>query len=297
MRLLNLQKTLLFLTCICTYSIFYAQNYGVLPFTGATFKEEGIKFKDIEITLEDNTWISNKLPIDKSFEIKMKNPVGFEVINGMCFPGISILVCSKNGDTLGYAPNIYGDYNEGLEFEYLKSLTVKLGYNEQSKVGDTLSVNVVFFDSKGTRKTSVDMTNIIVNPILPLNTTNSTYSSKSYTGYRVNSTVEAKHIETNDTIIKGEKYQFFSINHVIMSPVVMDKMKSIFTVYDSNCNVIDPKSIGAEIILSKDFDTDNYVYKLIYLVKKNPAIKGQFYWSHKHEFLKANDAIEVFNVF
>jgi hypothetical protein len=91
----QLQKILLFILFISCQTFSFCQSEGFdlmdqmisrnihyLPLVGGKYEENGIKFKEIEIYLVDNIWVSNKLPINKTFEVIMREPEGFVLENG-----------------------------------------------------------------------------------------------------------------------------------------------------------------------------------------------------------------------
>lgn len=175
-------KKLTYLFCIIS-SMATAQQRGIIPFTGATYYSSGISFKEFEIELDEKTWISNRLPINKQFSIKLIDPIGFHQENEDVYPGVEVLILNPKGDTLGFSPNIFGDDTEPMNASMLKNLSLLLTYNEMSKVGDTVRIIGKFYDKKSPNFVRIDFPMIIVAEELPLQNTNSVYGASSYEGY------------------------------------------------------------------------------------------------------------------
>lgn len=102
--------------------------------------------------------------------------------SGEIFPGISILFKKQNGDTLGYAANIFGEDFAGMEPEYTNNLSVTLGFNRQVNPGDTVWTKIIFFDTKSSRQLQLDGTIVIQEDDAPLDQTDNTYRYWSFEG-------------------------------------------------------------------------------------------------------------------
>jgi hypothetical protein len=156
-----------------TISIFFALNItaqtnGILPFTGIKYFREGVWSKEIEVTANGNTMVSNKIPVNTDFDIKLLEPRGFfPDAAGKYYPGIKVLLLKSNKkDTLGYSPNIFSK-NESLGFTNasFKSLTVTLGFHNKLTVGDTIYQYITFFDTKSKNKLLIEFPVIIADSL------------------------------------------------------------------------------------------------------------------------------------
>ena len=67
--------TLLFSLMLTACS--FAQNNGVLPFTGIQYFNEGIWAKYVEVSMDGNKLTGNRIPANKEFIIKLQLPTGF----------------------------------------------------------------------------------------------------------------------------------------------------------------------------------------------------------------------------
>ena len=276
---------------------FFSQNYSYIPFVGGKYIEEGITFDDLEFNIDDNTWVSNKIPIGKKFEIRVENPKGYLVENGLCYPGISVLIKNSKNDTLANVPNLYKENSDGLEYLYLNNLKVNLGFNETSKVGDTLQVNVTFFDSKSENKTAFELNVIITDPKHPLNKSTSLFSRKSYTGYKVNSSVEFEGVKSTDSIVANDTLLVMRVKDIRVNNLNFNKMKSSLTIYDSHLNTIDPNKATGGISLQKEFNSTNDKLDIVFTINKFTAQTNEKFWMYRFENLETNEVIEVFNKF
>lgn len=157
---------------------------GILPFTGLRYVENGIHSKEISVNLEGEVWTGNRLPINTTFVIALEDPRGFTSIDGTYYPDIEILLTRPNGDTLAYAPGVYGE-GFGFSEASLKKLSLDLGFNESMKTGDTCNVKARFFDLKGTNEVTCYLQVILVSDQLPLETTQMTYGISASNQYNV----------------------------------------------------------------------------------------------------------------
>ena len=306
----HLQNISLFILCISCQTFSFCQSEGFdlvdqmiekniyyLPFVGGKYEENGIKFKEIEVFLIDNIWVSNKLPINKTFEVIMREPEGFVLENGVCHPGISLIIKNTKNDTLANVPNVYEGKTEGFEIEYLKSLTMSLGYNEKSKVGDTLSLEICFFDTKSENKTKIDFSTVIVDPKLPLNNPLSTFSYKSYTGYKVASSIYIKDVKNKDTVINNEEFEILTLNDLDVTEENLVKLKTCLTVFDKKLNIIDPNKISVSLNVEKRVNKETGACNLIFTSKRKKRTDIERFWMYRLENLETNEVIEVFNKF
>lgn len=188
---MRVRSSLSFLILILLAPLFsFAQDWGVLPFTGIRYFNEGLKASKIELTLDDLTWTSNRIPVDKDFKLVLKEPTGFKKdAEGQAFPGLEVLILSATRDTVGYAPNLYEEgVGIGMNELALKSLKLTLGFPPPAKAGDRYTVYMNFFDQKGTGKLRMIFPVEIVSSSAPLDNSASISSIQSYTGYQAMAT-------------------------------------------------------------------------------------------------------------
>lgn len=179
---------------LLTLSLFFfspffslAQEFGVLPFTGIRYFKEGLNATRIEVSLDGQTWTSNRLPIKTEFKIELKEPTGFKKdAEGRAYPGLEVLILGEKKDTLGYAPNMFGNQaGIGMDEFSLKSLKLNLGFNEKTKAGDRCTLYITFFDLKSTGKLRMIFPVQIVESGLPLDQTSVTQAAQSFKGFEV----------------------------------------------------------------------------------------------------------------
>lgn len=223
-----------------------AQQYGLLPFTGATYKAEGIWAKKINIELDGKTWTSNKLPIRTELKIILDKPTGFlKDKNGRYHPGLELLIQNTNKDTIGYAANMMNDPgNTGLNEFQFENLKFTLGFNEKSKPGDTAVLSIRFFDQKSKHHLKFTLPVIIVANELPLENTASTYIVKSDTGLEGMATgIEMKQLQSYWDSIYYPKSLYYNLRAVALENITAKEINegSFFTwIIDKNGNEIKP---------------------------------------------------------
>lgn len=183
-HLRTMKKQLLILAVLLGSQLALTQEITILPFQGIKVTSHGISFESISATLEDETWTSNVLPRNTSFRMVMKKPVGFTIYqDSNVHPGISVLLTTLKGDTLGYSGNLFGDDFEGIPADYFSSLSVKLGFSDDVLPGDTILSKIVYFDKLSDKSVSLDGQFIIAKDNTPLDQTNSTYGYQSSDGF------------------------------------------------------------------------------------------------------------------
>ncbi|MES2555431.1 MAG: hypothetical protein V4604_04725 [Bacteroidota bacterium] len=222
---------------LATTLIAHAQ-LGVLPFTGMRYTEAGIHAEEIHVDLAEETWTSNRLPINTEFEIQLEDPTGFQLVEGLYHPGIEVLITSLKGDTLGFAENIFGEKSlEGFLDSELSKLSLTLAFNEQSKAGDSCLLRARFFDLKSERSLTCWLDLVITDSETPLETTNSTFGMNSSSGY--NGMASGAEISSMSMQYDNETHHRFDFTNYFIDPIVgisLDewlKGKFTFQTYDT----------------------------------------------------------------
>lgn len=217
--------------------IIHAQ-LGVLPFTGMRYTEAGIHAEKINVELDEATWTSNRLPINTEFEIQLEDPTGFQQVEELYYPGIEVLITNPKGDTLGYAPNIFGEKSvEGFMDAELSKLSLTLSFNEQSKPGDSCLLRARFFDTKSDHSFTCWLDLLITDSEAPLENTNSTYGMNSFRGY--SGMASGAEISSMSMQYDNEAHHRLNYTNYFIDPIVgvtLDEwMKGEFTFmsYDS----------------------------------------------------------------
>jgi hypothetical protein len=175
---------ILYIIGLFVHTTIHAQeNVRIIPFQGIKMTQNGIGCKSVDITLEGVKWVSNQLPRNKQFKIKVDKPTGFTIEDENVFPGISILFTTTKHDTLGYAENLFGDDSEGMYSEFLSNLSVNLSFNEDVLPGDTVLGEITFFDQKSEKYLRLDCRFIITGDDAELDQSRSTSGYSSFEGF------------------------------------------------------------------------------------------------------------------
>lgn len=128
------------------------------PFTGTVFISKGLSYESFElVTEEGNSYITGmNIGRGESFTLKLVNPSQFCVDGeGQVFAGTGFVLYDNSGNELGRQEDIY-ESNEGLPAEYLKSLSVTLGFNEL-EINKEYLIKIRFFDKRGKGEVIVEM--------------------------------------------------------------------------------------------------------------------------------------------
>lgn len=229
---------LLATVCVFASTLIAHAQLGVLPFTGMRYTEAGIHAEKINVELDEATWTSNRLPINTEFEIQLEDPTGFLQVEELYYPGIEVLITNLKGDTLGYAPNIFGEKSvEGFMDAELSKLSLTLAFNEQSKPGDSCLLRARFFDTKSDHSLTCWLDFVITDSEAPLENTNSTYGMSSFRGY--NGMASGAEISSMSMQYDNETHHLLDYTNYFIDPIIgvtLDEwMKGRFTFmsYDS----------------------------------------------------------------
>ncbi|MES2588376.1 MAG: hypothetical protein V4622_05295 [Bacteroidota bacterium] len=304
-------KKIIFLSVFIPF-LGFSQEKGVRLFTGASYFQSGIGFEDIEFELNEDTWTSNRLPINTDFEIKLIKPRGFVVTDGNCFPGVSILILKPNKDTLGYSPNIFGNNQEGMDYSMLSNLSLSLRFNEQAKVGDTLNLKTSFFDTKGKNETKIEMNVVIVDSKLPLENTKSVYSSSSTNSYETKSTFEIGEVKLKNDTIQTAFYKTLALERMDLDIKSLKAGHEYIRLFDQNKNEITNKdiieSLQIEIKKSEEFSVVEPIEGVdresitksnlkIFIPASTKNTSKKYYLYYRWESLDKSKVFEIMNPF
>lgn len=284
---------ILFTLFICGQLV--AQNRGLLPYTGAIFEKSGISFEEIELDVEDQKWISNILPIGKELKINVKTPKGFMIQEELCYPGISIFISRANGDTIGYAPNIF-EGNEGLDASMLSNLSFTFSLKDSVKVNEKCKLEAKFFDTKSSNYLLIKLNFILgeshISQSSPFN-----YSFSSTQGYKVNTNLEISEVKFKDTLINNELYQEFELNGIAISKEDLEQLKQKITLFSADFQSVDPLKLKPEIKIEKKTNPLEKKCDVIIYVFKNKTLTSGYQWDLKLENTKKQQIIEILNTF
>ena len=231
----------------------FSQTKSVALLTGAKITNYGLSFKDIEFELDEDTWISNRLPLNKEFKIIMNKPssLGFKVENGNCYPGIALLLLKPNRDTIANIPNYY-TFSDGLDASMMTKLSVTLNFTDPFKTGDSLVLVTTFYDTKGENKTLIEFPMIFVDSLLPLENTKSLYAGSSTYSYEYYSCFEIGDIHYLSDTLNSRVKKSVLVEGINMDLVEFRSGKETIRLYDSKMNeVFDEnliKSLGIETL-------------------------------------------------
>ena len=231
----------------------FSQTKSVALLTGAKITNYGLSFKDIEFELDEDTWISNRLPLNKEFKIIMNKPssLSFNAENGNCYPGIALLLLKPNRDTIANIPNYY-TFSDGLDASMMTKLSVTLNFTDPFKTGDSLVLVTTFYDTKGENKTLIEFPMIFVDSLLPLENTKSLYAGSSTYSYEYYSCFEIGDIHYLSDTLNSRVKKSVLVEGINMDLVEFRSGKETIRLYDSKMNeVFDEnliKSLGIETL-------------------------------------------------
>ena len=144
-----MKHILILLVVVFAVNHIAAQTKSIQPFTGARIIEDGIKYDELEIKINDDLLLTPDIPQNEELNISITNPWSFIADNaGNVYPGVGLKIADNTGKIIASVDNMYADNKEGMNKEYLKSLSLSLTLDERMKVNDSLTIYARFFDLK-----------------------------------------------------------------------------------------------------------------------------------------------------
>ncbi len=293
--------SILFVSFLTTHLT--AQKNGILHLTGIKYFRDGVWGKNIEVNVNDNLLISNKVPHNTDFDIKLIEPTGFVPdAKGKFYPGIKILLLNAKKDTIAFSPNIFGSKGFGFEEGTFKSLTATLGYTQKVNDGDTIYQFITFFDTRSKNKLSIEFPVLISFKPDSLLTTTYTSTASGTKGYKAAATngIQLNTIEAYLDSIYFPTSLYYSLRSAKMLGITLDEAKvGNFNawIYDENMNeVILPKKAQHYFALLKNGSDEINVLVQIPLNptdKNNNKYTARYRWESK-DGLKVIDVVNKF---
>jgi hypothetical protein len=241
-----MKKLFSFLVACCAISITYAQKKDIQPLTGAKILQSGIRYKDLEIKVNDKFLLTPDIPIGGELKIKITEPWSFEQDKeGNVYPGVGFTIKTIKGNTVASVKNIYGDKQEGINQNYLKSLSLSITLDDKMKVGDSIIIVAKFYDTKNEDSLLITLPCKVVakGKGQMLDGWGSFSSTYGATGMYANCTVEDfKMIKTPSTKTIAETVDTIKLNIKELGKFIEKNgkynIKTNFLLYDENFKVI-----------------------------------------------------------
>lgn len=295
-------RVLLLLTIFS--NVGFAQENGILPYTGIKYFKQGIWAKNIDVKLDGKTWTSNRLPIETEFIIKLEKPTGFSKDKeGRFFPVLELLIKGKNNDTLGYARNMFANSDGiGMDEYSFSNLTLTLGFNKKVSPGDDCIIYMNYADRNSVNKLQLVFPVKIVSPREPLDNTNMVYTSTSYTGYNTASAgVALRHPQTYLDSFKYPSFLYHSIRLAELNGLTTAEVNAgnyTIWLFDENMKEILPFKTGTHYVAKTKKDVDDMVNILI-RVPLDPSNKNNKNYTvrYRWENNETKKIIDVVNRF
>ena len=106
-----------------------AQNFGILPLTGMRYFKEGIWAQSIDIKVDGQQLLSNRLPLNKEIELALPLPTGFMVAkdkNKTSYAAAEFILTNSKGDIILRNPNLLlNNETTGFAAKLFKTLSMK----------------------------------------------------------------------------------------------------------------------------------------------------------------------------
>lgn len=243
----------------CAYA--QTKHQGVLPFTGLQYVENGIYPKKIEVELEESKWISNQLPTEATFEVKLIEPRGFSIDTASNYhPNIRLTILDEKGDTVGHTDTFMGDGVLFPSFDF-NNLSMSLAFKKGTPLGN-YTIFASFYDELFPASFDIELNVELVDAPYTNFVTNWHHSYTSDRGYRVE-TIEAELAGiscSRDTILYNNTVAVTMEIFEIKLPISeMKKGTSSLIIYDEHLNIVPLESLKYAPSVKLDYmPTANY---------------------------------------
>jgi hypothetical protein len=280
-----------------------AQKNGILPLHGIKYFREGVWAKKIEVLVNDKTLLSNAVPHNIDFDVKLVEPIGFVAdAAGKFYPGIKVLLLNAKKDTLGYSPNIFGNKSTPFEKMRFKSLSATLGYTQKANEGDTVYQYITFFDTRSKNELKLEFPIVISFKPDSLLTTEYISTASGTRGYNAAAT-SSVHLNTIEAYLDSTyfpKSLYYNLRSAKMLGISLDEAKAgkfNAWLYDENMNEVpQPKEAQQYFALLKNGSDEINVLVQIALNptdKNNKKYTARYRWQSK-DGMKVIDVVNKF---
>ena len=232
---------------LCTTTFSFAQNNGILPLTGIVYFNEGISAKYAEVSIDGMNLISNRIPANKEFIVKLQLPAGFtEDAGKKVYPAIEVLFLSSKKQQLAAIPNAIKDAEKtGFTANTFKELSVKLILQPQWLKNETeCLIQIRYYDIKSKKQLRLHFRVSIAAATEPLWVSKlSTYIKTSDESLGLSNALKMNkaNIMVDTSIRVAPKNAYLSIDIPEITGTTMPEVlggKNSFWVYDKNMNEI-----------------------------------------------------------
>lgn len=271
--------------------VLHAQKNGIMPLTGMKFYNEGITAKSIDIKIDGNLLVSNRIPLNKEIEISLEQIAGFKADNfKTMFAAAELVVLSPTGQILLNNPNVLiTHYSNGFYALELNTFSIKFGIGIDLMKGNQSGlVKVRLYDMKGKAQMRLEIPATFAKPGEAVQVSKTAKPLKSANGNKLGMIMglKAKGLQVDlDTTIKvAPKMAYTSL---VVSKVEGSSIAGIFGgkekfwVYDSDLNEVKI----SDILLKKvqgamENETVDYTLKIPYRLKTlvNKSYFVRFRW-------------------
>lgn len=274
--------------CIaCTISLIFtttlslAQNNGVIPLTGLKFFSEGIGATTIDVRIDGNQLLSNRIPLNREMEIVVYHPSGFVTDqNKNIFAGAEVIVLSPKGEILMKDPNVLlKDHAKGFNAVDLKNLSIKFGIGANLMKGNFSGLlKIRLYDTKSKSQIRMEVPVTFAKTGEALQVSKTARSIKSGNG--VNAFISG--LKARDMLVKVDTsikvapkmaYTSMDISKIEGSSLSgIFQGKEYFWVFDSDLNEVKITDILLKQVKgAMENNSIDYTLKIPYRLKTNPA--------------------------
>ena len=267
-----------------------AQNNGILPLSGIKYFNEGLHAKYAEVTIDGATVLSNRIPANKEFILKIQLPTGFtEDASKKVYPAVEIIFLSAKNIPLLSLPNPIKDLEKtGIPLSSFKELPLKLILqNQWLKNEKECIVQIRIYDLKSKKNMRLIFPVSVAAATEPLaisRLTNVIKTSDESIGLSNALKMNIASIMVDTSIRVAPKNAYLSIDMPGITGTTMNEVlngTNTFWVYDKNMNEIKiPDKLLKKVGGSLEDNLVNYTLKIPFRLKTdmNRGYTIRFRW-------------------
>lgn len=116
--------------------------------TGMSTKGDGLSCDDVYLSVDDQEINRNTFTYGEKVYVNFENIEGFKKEDGNAYPGMKLSVVKKPGDTLMSFPDLYEEYQDGIDISPLL-LEANLTFADPIHSGEEYTLLINIWDKKG----------------------------------------------------------------------------------------------------------------------------------------------------
>ena len=264
---------------IIAINVSVAQSNGMLPLTGLRYFNEGLSAKTLDVKIDGQQLLNNRIPLAKEMEISILQPAGFkEENNKTIFAAAELVLLSPKGDVLSKIPNLLAKSEiTGITSANSRVLGLKFSLTpDMLKLNTNATIKIRLYDLRSKSQMRLEMPIAIMKPgeIIQLSKFAKTLNpSEGVNGIISGLKAKKMLVSVDTTISVAPKMAYTSID---ISTIEGSSISGIFSgkesfwVYDTDLNEVKITDILLKQVKgAMENNNVDYTLKIPYRLKNN----------------------------